>query len=86
MNSVSSTASIITCTCGATADNNTKERKRFTKRHPKACSKRQVFNKQLAQGTRSVEDEPTPFRHGANDEFEEAERDVVIRESYEQTW
>jgi len=37
-------------------------------------------------GTHSyAKEEPSPFRHGATDEFEEAERDVVVQESYEQT-
>lgn len=26
---------------------------------------------------------PSPFRHGATDEFEEAERDLIVRESYD---
>lgn len=49
--------------CPATARDTSKERNRFKLRHPKLCIEHQnkksetaVFNQQLAEGTRSVED------------------------------
>lgn len=50
------TGPMLTCPCGASAPDTTKERKRFQRRHPALCSERKAFNKQLAQGVRSVED------------------------------
>ena len=46
---------IFTCDCGATAT--LSERKRFMTRHPSMCNARQKLAHELAQGTRSVEDE-----------------------------
>ena len=48
-----------TCSCGAVCDRKDKL-KRFLSRHPKLCAQKEankVFNKQLAQGTRSVVDD-----------------------------
>lgn len=45
----------LTCPCGASAANTSKERGRFKRRHPALCADRKKFTKQLAQGTRSVE-------------------------------
>ena len=45
----------LVCTCGAKAQDNSSESKRFKKRHPDKCSERQDFTKQLARGTRSVD-------------------------------
>lgn len=42
------------CSCGAKAP--PKDRKRFLARHPKMCSERREFTRQLAQGTRCVDD------------------------------
>ncbi len=47
-----------TCpSCGATAPDTSKERKRFERRHFPFCPSvaRKAFNKQLAEGTRSTE-------------------------------
>jgi hypothetical protein len=54
----------LTCTfCTATAKNTSKERGRFNRRHPSVCTiydtkrvAQAVFNQQLAEGVRSVED------------------------------
>lgn len=43
------------CSCGARACG--KDVGRFLKRHPKLCSARAEFNKKLASGTRSVDQE-----------------------------
>ena len=43
--------------CHTTVKNTSKERRRFLRRHPKLCSERKAFAKQLAQGTGAVEDE-----------------------------
>jgi hypothetical protein len=46
---------LLKCDCGATARDTCKERKRFKLRHPRLCTERRKFTKQLAQSTRSVE-------------------------------
>lgn len=46
----------LVCDCGAAAKNNTRERGRFKRRHPRLCNERGNFAKQLAQDTKSVED------------------------------
>ncbi len=54
----------LTCAnCTATAKNTSKERGRFNRRHPSRCIEHQtkhtevaLFNQQLAEGVRSVED------------------------------
>jgi len=43
--------------CGATAPNDSRNRNRFSKRHPGKCQERRAFTKQLAEGVRSVEDQ-----------------------------
>lgn len=43
--------------CLAQAKNTPSERGRFLKRHPKLCLERREFWRQLAQGTRSVDDQ-----------------------------
>lgn len=50
--------SFIVCKCGARLRTTAPdwEHRRFMKRHPKLCSERKAFAKQLAAGTRSVED------------------------------
>ena len=47
---------VFVCSCGAEC----RERKdivRFLRRHPRLCSERREYTKQLARGTRCVEDE-----------------------------
>lgn len=47
---------MITCpSCGATCPETSKERKRFERRHPAKCTRHERFNRELAQGTRSVD-------------------------------
>ena len=43
-----------TCTCGARAGK--KDRSRFLRRHPGKCSDREGFTRQVAQGTRHLDD------------------------------
>ena len=43
------------CSCGASAGGRHSV-PRFLRRHPSLCSERREFSKQLASGTRSVED------------------------------
>jgi hypothetical protein len=45
----------VMCSCGARAE--AKDRRRFLSRHPKLCSERRRFSQQLANGTRSVDDQ-----------------------------
>jgi hypothetical protein len=59
-NTVTLISGELVCTCGAKAQDNSSESKRFKKRHPGKCSERRDFTKQLAQGTRSV-DGDNPF-------------------------
>lgn len=49
------TAEALTCSCGASCANTSKEAVRFKKRHPFKCAQRKVFTKQLAEGVKSVE-------------------------------
>lgn len=44
------------CDCGAQCRQGSNKSLRFIARHPKLCSERKDFTKQLAQGVRSVED------------------------------
>ena len=46
---------ILTCECGASAKDTSKERGRFKRRHPKLCYERKRFAKQLAATTRAVD-------------------------------
>ncbi len=46
---------ILTCECGATAKDTSKERGRFKRRHPKLCYARHKLTKQLAATTRAVD-------------------------------
>jgi enterochelin esterase-like enzyme len=66
----------LVCSCGAIGEK--AERARFQRRHPALCSARQVkaeerkaFNKQLAQGVRSVADDAVPASDAASAEIEE---------------
>ena len=45
----------LSCDCGATARNTSKERGRFKRRHPELCKKHKRFAKELAANTRSVD-------------------------------
>lgn len=55
MNTITDTAGAIQCSCGSKAE--PKDRNRFLKRHPRICSERREFTKQIARGTRCVDDE-----------------------------
>jgi len=55
VNQVISDGKVWTCSCGAKSGKD--GLKRFLSRHPATCSKRREFSKQLAAGTRSVEDD-----------------------------
>ena len=54
MNAVKTIQPRLVCDCGAKARNTSRERNRFTRRHPKLCSEWRSFAKQLAQDVRSV--------------------------------
>ena len=67
------TINVLRCpSCGATCD--PKDRKRFASRHPKLCTARRDFNRQLAQGTRSTEpttwEEHEEARHEGQDSYD----------------
>lgn len=49
------------CSCGAKAKVNSREAKRFLKRHPALCSARKAFSKQLASTVRSVDADQFDF-------------------------
>ncbi len=60
---------ILTCECGASAKDTTKERGRFKRRHPKLCYEKVAREivaantaKELSEGVRSVEDTPEGVR------------------------
>mgnify|MGYP001581959160 FL=1 len=59
-NSVYSSDAELRCSCGAKCADGSK-RTRFLERHPRLCSERQDFTRQLAQGTRSVESDGEPY-------------------------
>lgn len=48
----------MTCpVCGAKCKDTSKEFARFARRHPRLCKERRDFTRQIAQTTRSVDDE-----------------------------
>jgi hypothetical protein len=47
----------LSCPCGAICYNNSREARRFRLRHPVLCQARKQFTKQLAAGTRSVDED-----------------------------
>jgi len=53
--------------CGATALNTSRDRNRFAKRHPGKCTERAAFTKQLASGTKSVDECTGADRRGGID-------------------
>jgi hypothetical protein len=60
---LSTTEGVLTCSCGAKCKPGAE--RRFRERHPKLCSERHEFARQLAQGTRSVDaDEPSTLTLG----------------------
>ncbi len=57
----------LVCTvCGATCTER-KDMRRFERRHPALCAERKEYTKQLAQGTRAVEDEEDRQRCGGRE-------------------
>ena len=71
----------LVCTCGAKAQDNSSESKRFNKRHPGKCSERRDFTKQLAQGIRSVDYDVAGklnWRDLSDQELEQAAKAYVV--------